>query len=135
MLIYNREKKKIEEKEEYQEKTIHFLYETYLGRIMLKLFIARPFFSRLMSKRQKSKKSKKKIESFIQKYQIDMSEYDKEFECFNDFFIRKRKIENNSKMDEIVAIADSKLSVYNIDENIKIDVKYSTYTLEELLNN
>ena len=26
------------------------------------------------------------------------------------------------------------MSVYNIDENLKIDVKYSTYTLEELLN-
>ena len=134
MFVYNRETNKIEEKEEYGEKILHFLYDTYIGRIILKLFVARPFFSKLRAKKQKSIRSKEKIKQFIEKYKIDMSEYDDEYDTFNDFFIRKRKIENKSKQNELVAIADSNLIAYNIDENLKIDVKYSTYNLEELLN-
>ncbi len=133
MLIYNRKTKKIEQEEEYQEKMLHFLYETYLGRFILKLFIARPAFSKIKSRRQKSTKSKAQIGPFIEKYRIDMSEYDEEYESFNDFFIRKRKIKNNSKQNELVSIADSKLLVYNITDDLKINVKHSVYTLEELL--
>lgn len=133
MLIYNRKTNKIEESKEYQEKQLTFLYETYIGRILLKLFIARPIFSKLRAISQKSKRSKKKIKPFIEKFNIDMTKYDGNYESFNEFFTRKRKIKNDSKEDELVSIADSKLLVYNIDGNLKINVKHSIYSLEEIL--
>ena len=133
MLIYDRKTKKIEEKEDEQEKTLEFLYETYLGRLLLKLFVARPIFSKIRSNKQKSQRSQKEIKPFIEKYKIDMSEYNENYKTFNDFFIRSRKIENHTKDNELVAIADSKLLIYPIDNNLKINVKHSIYSIEEIL--
>lgn len=134
MLVYDRETKKLHREKEYGEAAIRFLYTTFFGRLILKLIVARPFFSKVRSCYQKSPKSKKDIHPFIQKYGIDMTGYETDYTCFNDFFVRKRAVENHSKPGELVAVADSKLLVYKIDEDLRIDVKRSSYTLEEILN-
>ncbi|MCH5274291.1 MAG: phosphatidylserine decarboxylase [Lachnospiraceae bacterium] len=134
MLVYNRQTKKLHREDEYGETTLRFLYSTVLGRFLLKLIVARPFFSRLRAKYQRSPKSKKDILPFALKYHIDMAEYEEAYTCFNDFFIRKRAIENHSETGDLVAVADSKLLVYKIDENLKVNVKHSCYTLQEILN-
>lgn len=63
-----------------------------------------------------------------------MTDYAKDYDCFRDFFIRKRKIERTAAH-ELTAIADSKLLVYKIDENLRLDVKHSSYTLREIVKN
>ena len=131
---YNRETNSYVTEKEYQEKLLLFLYTTVMGRILLKLIVARPWFSRLRSHYQKSKKSKKDIEPFIREYNIDISSYDGKWECFNDFFIRKRSYNHCHDADAFVAIADSKLSVYPIDDNLCLRVKNSVYTLDEIVD-
>lgn len=136
MILYDRTTKKYVNENEYKKETLLFLYNTLIGRVLLKCIVARPFFSKLKAIYQHSKKSKKDIKPFIQKYNIDISYWDvNEFSCFNDFFIRKKKYKDNSKENDLVAIADSKLSYYEIDENLTLNIKNTTYTLSEILKN
>lgn len=135
MIVYNRKTKEMEQETEYGETTIEFLYHTILGRCILKWIVARPFFSKIRSFYQKSPRSRKEIIPFIKKYAIEMTGYAKDYDCFHDFFIRKRKINQTAYAHELIAIADSKLLVYKIDENLRLNVKHSSYTLQEIVEN
>lgn len=119
-----------------EEKTnnfLKFMYNTIVGRFFLKIATTK-LVANLYAFYMNSKISKKKIKRFIKKHCINIEEYkNKDYTSFNDFFIRemkfgKRKIENN-----FIAVCDSKLSVYKIDENSKFNIKNSIYTVEELI--
>lgn len=144
MKVYNRKTGQMETEEEYGEGMLRFLYTTAPGRVLLKFVAARPYFSRLRALYQKSPASRKDIGPFIEKYHVDMSGYEGKYACFNDFFIRKKVAgagaASAGKAGEgadgryvIPAVADSKLTVYRISDDLRINVKHSVYTLEELL--
>lgn len=134
-MIYDRQNKRYIKEKEYKGGTLKFLYGTKVGRIILATVVARPYFSKLVGLYKKSGFSKHEIRSFVEKYKIDTTEYDlKKMHSFNDFFIRKRKISSgNLKQGELPAIADAKLLVYDVTEDLKLDVKHSSYTVEEIL--
>ncbi len=134
ILYFNRKTQEYEQEKEYQGKLLEFLYTTVIGRVLLKLIVARPWFSRLRAHYQKCKRSKKDIAPFIEEYQIDIAPYEKNWECFNDFFTRKRAYCDHCDADTLVAIADARLSVYPIDDALCLSVKNSRYTLGELVN-
>ena len=115
------------------KKSLSFLYNTVFGRIILKIACTK-IIANIYSKFMNSKFSKYKIKRFIKKNNIDMSEYiKKDYKSFNDFFIRKIK-HNKRKIDNgIIAVCDSKVSAYEIDNNSKFKIKNSIYTVEELL--
>ena len=69
--IYHRDSKKLIEEKEYQEELLIFLYKTVIGRSLLKLFVARPWFSNLRARYQKSPESKKDILPFVKEYHVD----------------------------------------------------------------
>ena len=73
---------------EYQKELLHFLYNTKCGRALLKIFVARPWFSKVRGIYQKSALSKHSIKPFIEKYNIDVDiDYAlKHYKNFNDFF-------------------------------------------------
>ena len=135
-MIYDRTTKTEYEDLQYGGKYLHFLYHNVIGRIFLKIFIL-PFVSKLYGKYQNTKASAKKIESFVQKNHIDMSEYEeKEYQSFNDFFVRKKKqvfFDGDEK--NFLAPADSKVMVYPITEDLKMNIKNSQYTLSDFLQN
>ena len=110
-----------------------FLYNTIIGRILLKIFTSR-FISGVYAKYMTSKLSIHKIKKFIKKNNINMDEYEKEnYNSFNDFFIRKIK-KNKRKIEKgLISICDSKLSVYEINKNTSFKIKNSIYTVEELI--
>lgn len=135
MRVYDRALKKCVEEQEYQQGLLNFLYRTIAGRILLQLIFARPYFSRWRAGYYRSEKSRKKIGSFIERYHVDMSGCKGRYRCFNDFFIRKRAIQNKASGCELAAVADSRLSVYKIDEGLKLKVKNSVYSVPELLHN
>ncbi len=134
-MIYDRQNKRYVKEHEYQGKMLRFLYGKAVGRILLATVVARPYFSKLVGYYKKSKFSKHEIQSFIEKYKIDTTEYNlKKMHSFNDFFIRKRKIScSNLKRGDLPAIADAKLLVYDVTDNLRLDVKQSSYTVEEIL--
>ena len=133
-MIYNRSNKSY-----YEDKKspfLKFLYKTIPGRIILKITIQRPI-SKIGGLYMNSFLSRFMIKSFIRKNNIDMSDYKEEkYKSFNHFFTRKikltkRPIDKNIK--NFIAPADSKLTAYKIDNEMRINVKNSTYTITELL--
>ena len=120
----------------FEEKTnsgLKFLYNTIIGRLLLKIVISKKV-SNLYAKYMTSSLSKIKINKFIKKNNIDMSEYIEEnYSCFNDFFIRQIKPNKREISDNLIAVCDSKLSVYKINKDSSFKIKNSIYTIEELI--
>lgn len=75
-MIYNRQSKATYEDLQYGGKYLNFLYNSFLGRIFLKLII-NPIISKIYGKYNNTSMSKKKIDTFIKKYNIDINEYEK----------------------------------------------------------
>jgi len=136
--FYNRKTKKYEEELEYGGSFLSFLYNNALGRVLLKVLI-NPVISKVGGLYNNSVISKMKIKKFIKKNNIDMSEFQiQNYKNFNEFFGRtiiedKRPVSSNKK--DFISPADSKLLVYNITKDLKLSIKGSTYTLNELINN
>ena len=134
-IIYNRRGKSLEKEEQYGEKYLKFLYNTLLGRIVLKIII-NPIFSKINAIYNKTFFSKNKIKRIIRKYKIDINDFEEtNYKSFNEFFIRKKKQTfYNEQANIFISPSDSKLIVYKITKNLRIKIKQSIYTLNELLD-
>jgi len=62
--IYNRETKSLYQEKQFKEKQLKFLYDTVLGRIILRLFIAGKWYSRYNAKKNGLRKSVARIQPF-----------------------------------------------------------------------
>ncbi|MGC6768133.1 phosphatidylserine decarboxylase [Enterococcus sp. LJL51] len=137
--IYDRQHKQLREERQYQAGLLKFLYGTLSGRILLKLFISTPLFSRFYAFSVKSRRSKKKILPFIERYQIDMSEFQEEdYPNFDAFFTRRIKPEARGfspQPAELCAPADARLMAYPITDDLTFTVKNSQYSVQSLLKN
>lgn len=136
--IYDRKTKKYYEETQTDGVLLNFLYNTPVGRILLKILI-NPIISKIGGLYNDSLISKLKIEKFIKSNNIDMTDYkEQEYKNFNEFFIREikeRKRPLSKNKNSFISPADSKLLVYNITNDLKLFIKGSTYTLNELVNN
>lgn len=119
-------------------KGLSFLYNTYVGRIILKPLVKSKFISALTGKFMDSSISKFMIKPFIKSHNIKMDEYvNKKYNSFNDFFIRNIKKEArliNDNKNALIAPCDSKLTCYKITKDLKFNVKNSTYSVSSLIN-
>ncbi len=115
--------------------SLRFLYNTVIGRCVLKLLI-RPTISKIIGKYMSSSLSKGRVKKFIKSGNIDMSEFsEQEFKSFNAFFTRKRenlKIEERKNL--LISPCDAFLSVYKIKADKTFNIKNSTYSIEQLLD-
>lgn len=134
-MIYDRKRKIIDDDIQYGGKYLYFLYNNLLGRIILKIII-NPVFSKINARYNNTALSKNKIEKFVKKYDINIDDYEeKEYKSFNDFFVRKKKKTTFDKKQNIfISPADAKLSIYKITSDLKLKIKQSIYTIEELIN-
>ncbi len=111
-----------------------FLYTTVTGRKFLKKLIE-PKWSVLMGRFMDSSLSKPLIKPFINKNNIDLSDFKIEnWKSFNEFFtrkIKKGKRPINMESNAFIAPCDGLLTVYDTDESLEI--KGVKYSLEELL--
>lgn len=116
---------------------LSFLYNTYLGRIILKPLVKNKKISSAMGRFMDSKLSRILIKRFVLKNKINLSDYEnKNYISFNDFFIRKikkgkRKLNNDQ--DVFSSVCDSKLTVYKIDNKLTFKVKNSTYNISSVI--
>lgn len=119
---------------EDQPKSLKFLYNAIIGRILLKIITLKGI-SKLVGIYLNSKISKIKIKKYIKNYKLDMTKYlEKNYKSFNDFFIRQLKTrEFQSEKNEFVSTANSKISYYTISEDLMINVKNSKYSIKELI--
>lgn len=129
----------------YKGKALNLLYgDGWLGRLIrplfLSLFSKSPFFSILYGKLQKRGSSVKKIVPFIKKFNVDSSEFllpISAFTSFNDFFVRKLKIEVRPIApckDAVVMPADGRYFFYqDISQCDGFVVKGKKFNLADLL--
>lgn len=114
-----------------------FFYETFIGRLILKLFISKSF-NNLMAKYMNSKLSLKRVDKFISKNNIDIYAYSKlKYKSYNDFFTRKivcskRPICANKDM--FISPCDSKLTAYKITDELTLNIKNSYYSINSLID-
>ena len=136
MMYYDTKDKKL--KNDKNSKSLTFLYTTKFGRSILKI-ITKPSFSKFTSFFINSSISKIHIKSFIKKNNINMDRFDKvSYASFNDFFTRElseKELIKTSRAFDLISPCDSKLSVYQITPDLKLNIKGSIYSVENLIQN
>ena len=118
-----------------QDKFLEKIYKSEAGRLILK-FLTSKAVSEIGGKFMDGPLSVPAIKPFIEKNNIDMSQYeDKKYKSYNDFFTRKIK-EGERIFDMtpelLCSPCDSKLTVYKIDEKSKYEIKGTKYSFESL---
>lgn len=140
--IYDRNSKSYEEELVAGKKYLEWTYESPVGKRVTELIAKRKIFSKLYGMYCDTKLSARKINSFIEDFNIDMTLSQKksnEFKSFNDFFIRKltsdaRPVDKNPNV--LVSPGDGRITAYeNIDLEKLVQIKGITYSLKELINN
>ncbi len=115
---------------------LRFLYNTFVGRILLKGLSA-PLLSKWCGAFLDSRASKFLIPSFVKKNGIDLSDYvNTDFKCFNDCFTRQIKPSLRPvcrESDVLISPCDGLLSAYHIQGETVIPVKQSRYSIARLL--
>lgn len=119
---------------EKPSKVLTFLYNTIIGRCALKLLTLR-IISKIVATFLNLRISTCMISSFVHKNNIDINKFeDKKYKSFNDFFKRKLKnINYKSEEEEFIATANSKVSSYEISNDLLINIKNSKYSIQELI--
>lgn len=124
----------------YGEKPLRWAYETALGRVCLNAVIRRKWFSRLYGRWADCSYSRKEIATFIERFDVDTSEFLKSpdsFNTFNEFFFRKlkpeaRPIDQNSN--SVIFPADGRhFLIPNLSESTPLYAKGQRFDLAELL--
>ena len=138
--IIERKTGRLIHEEEYGQKAIYFLYHHFLGRVLLKMIFARPYFSFVRGLYYNSFLSKKDILPFVEKYGLSKELLKKNYPSFGAFFSRKEAVylrevgkENTKENGEawkreirglrkraFYATASGKVLAYRIDEEGRI---------------
>ncbi len=119
-------------------KTVKHLYETRMGRMLLRILISKSF-SNAERVILDSRLSSLVIDPFIKINDISLKGcVPKKYESFNDFFgrqiyhdARKRSFEEN----EVASPADGLITIRKISDSSKFRIKGKIYTVESLLRN
>ena len=90
--IIERKTGRLIREEEYGQKAIYFLYHHFLGRLLLKMIFARPYFSFIRGLYYNSFLSKKEIAPFVEKYGLSKELLKKNYQSFGAFFSRKEAV-------------------------------------------
>ncbi len=143
LVFKNRNTGALEREKVYGEALIKLLYQSHL---LIKIFTCflLPLFARVKAlsnfygRCQRAPRSKKKIQPFIKRYNIDTSEFQdpvESFTSFNDFFTRKLKPEKRPLTNtSFILPADGRYLVYpKIEKGRDFKVKEQPYSLEKLL--
>lgn len=138
--VYNRKTKTYDIEQVAGLKYINWSYSSPVGKSFVELLVKKKMFSKLYGNYCDSSLSKKKIQPFIDEFNIDMTLCNKDindFKNFNDFFARTltpeaRPIDFSENI--LVSPGDGRLSAFeNIDLDKIVQIKGFTYSLKELI--
>lgn len=123
------------EDDKMQESIVRFLYGTYPGEGLLKI-LTHKGISKLAGAILSTKVSSALIPYFVRRNNIKVRDYEMSgHRSFNDFFARRlspgaRNVELNP--DVLISPADSKVMVYDCDDDAEFTIKGIRYNLAEL---
>lgn len=128
----------IEENDSLQDRFLAWMYGHVTGRLLLKPLVC-PKVSELGGKLLSTGISRLAVKPFVRANHIDLSQCEKQtFSSYNDFFTRKLKQDARPvepELNRMPAPCDSRLSVYEIQENQSFEIKHTRYTVASLLKN
>lgn len=133
--VYQRKTDKVVEPIEYKAGLLDKLYGTVWGRFLLPI-LTRPSLSYLLTLKDYTGLSRKKLASFVEDYQLDLADYeDGPYSSFAAFFQRKIKpsLRPICPDSQVLAVADAKLEVFSVSQDLQLTIKGQTYSLVELL--
>lgn len=136
---YDRETGVLKTEKVAAEKWLVWLYNNPVGEATLWAMVKRKFVSSIYGNMMDRPSSTKKIQPFIEEFDIDMNVFKKqEFHSFNDFFTRK--IKNNARPVDTTATitaspADGKILAYADISNSDFIVKGYRFDILSFLNN
>lgn len=118
------------------ETYLKWLYYNPIGKLTTKTIVKNRFLSEYYGKKAKEKNSKFKIPDFINQFNINLEESEKQyFDSFNDFFIRKLKPEArpiDSQENSLISPADGKILAFsNILDTSSFFIKGKEFDLKE----
>ncbi len=138
--LYNRKTREYEIEKVAGGGLLKALYDNKVGKLGLELLIKRKFYSWLTGVVCDAGISARKVKSFVQDFDIDMSLCPagvEDFKSFNEFFTRKLKPEArpfDPRPDMLLSPGDGRLKAWdNIDMDRLVQVKGFTYSLKELV--
>lgn len=135
MIVYNRELKEYYSEREDKDKLVNFLYKNCIGRLLLKPLVGKGF-SNIAAAYYNSPLSKKKVNEFIDKYNIDISECtNKEFKTFSEFFERRTIDKIDKTKEHLISPVYGKIKAYKITHDLMVDIKDSQYRIEDIVKN
>ncbi|MDY0342890.1 MAG: phosphatidylserine decarboxylase [Lentimicrobium sp.] len=135
---YDRESGTLKTEKVAAEKLLVWLYSNPVGEATLWTLAKRKLVSSIYGNRMDRPSSTKKIQPFIEEFDIDRSSFEKqEFSSFNDFFTRKlkdnaRPVDTNSTV--AVSPADGKLLAYADVRNSDFIIKGHRFDVLSFLN-
>ncbi|MEM8954313.1 MAG: phosphatidylserine decarboxylase [Verrucomicrobiota bacterium] len=94
--FFDRSRAEVQVEPIYGEKWLRWAYENPLGRLTTRALVSRAVFSRWYGRRMSAPASRHRIAPFLETYQLNPAEFQKnpeDFTSFNDFFTRKLKSE------------------------------------------
>ncbi len=135
-MVYKTRDGKIQGSDSLQDKFLQTVYGSRAGRMMIHPFLC-PAVSKLVGWILDQNVSAVLIRPFVKSNQIELKGCEKQtFDSWNDFFTRRlKKGERPFSLDEDVLVSpcDSKLTVYQIGENLRVPVKQTLYRVQDLL--
>jgi len=140
LFFYDRYTQSLRAEGIYGEKPLRWAYETTLGRIALNAVIRRKWFSILYGRWADCGCSKKEIATFIERFDVDTSEFlesPDSFNTFNEFFFRKLKPEArpiDKALNSVIFPADGRhFLIPNLSESTSLYAKGQRFDLATLL--
>lgn len=133
--VYQRTSQTLVEQGEYQGVWLKRLYTTPLGHFLRPILTA-PLASEILRFRQFTPWSRRKIQPFVTNYGVDLTDFEEaSYPHFAAFFERRVKAERRPVCSEreILAVADAKLQVFPISQDLQVKVKHQNYHLADLL--
>lgn len=136
---YDRESGLLKTEKVAGEKYLVWLYNNPVGEATLWALVKRKMVSSIYGNMMDRPSSTKKIQPFVEEFDIDMSIAQKqEFDSFNDFFIRKLNINArpvDTNLTVVVSPADGKLLAYTDVSNSNFIIKGYRFDISSFLNN
>lgn len=139
--VFCREREELIEEIVFGEDLMRLCYGTKLGVRLTSKFFTKRWISRAYGVYNDTRISKRKINDFVTKLQIDLDECEKplaDYRSFNDFFARRLKPDTRPIPDDprkLISSGDGRLLVFpSIDEKSLSNVKWAPVYLMELFN-
>lgn len=122
------------------EGMLKWLYSSATGKVALNILFKRKTISSIAGWFMDCKFSAKRIPTFIEEHNINVSEFKvndiSQFETFNQFFYRKLKPETRPIGEHLVSPADGKILAFQSLNNVSsFFIKGSEFTIESFLQN